>query len=105
MPIYHLCHVEVQFAMFSVQPYVVIMDENVCPTPIICFHAQHFSPGAKQRIDWLGDRHHARDYAYTRWNSKVPGLYKKNKNLVFFCKHFIGRLRNSPLRTEYNTDV
>ena len=33
-------------------------------------------------------------------NSKVPGLYKKK--LVFFCKHFIGRLRNSPLRTEYN---
>ena len=24
------------------------------------------------------------------------------KKLVFFCKHFIGRLRNSPLRTEYN---
>ena len=26
----------------------------------------------------------------------------KNKKLVFFCKHFIGRRRNSPLRTEYN---
>ena len=26
----------------------------------------------------------------------------ENKILVFFCKHFIGRLRNSPLRTEYN---
>ena len=30
------------------------------------------------------------------------GLYNKNKKLVFFCKHFIGRLRNSPIRTEYN---
>ena len=38
----------------------------------------------------------------TRCNSGHPGLYKKNKKLVFFCKHFIGRLRNSPLRTEYN---
>ena len=28
--------------------------------------------------------------------SKVPGLYKKNKKLVFFCKHFMVRLRNSP---------
>ena len=38
---------------------------------------------------------------YTRWNSKVAGIYKKTKKSVFFCKHFIG-LRNSPLRTEYN---
>ena len=41
--------------------------------------------------------------ATVQWHSKVPGFYKKkNKKLVFFCKHFIGRLRNSPLRTEYN---
>ena len=26
----------------------------------------------------------------------------KNKKLGFFCKHFIGLLRNSPLCTEYN---
>ena len=26
----------------------------------------------------------------------------KNQKLIFICKHFIGRLRNSPLRTEYN---
>ena len=39
---------------------------------------------------------------FTRRNSKVPALYKKNKKLDFFCKHFIGRLRNSSLRTEYN---
>ena len=32
-----------------------------------------------------------------RKSSKVPGLYKKNQKLDFFCKHFIG-----PLRTEYN---
>ena len=42
------------------------------------------------------------NHVYTRCYSKVPGLYKKNKKLVFFCKHFIGHLRNSPLRTEYN---
>ena len=33
---------------------------------------------------------------------KSFSFYKENKKLVFFCKHFIGRLRNSPLRTEYN---
>ena len=32
---------------------------------------------------------------------KFQDFMRKNK-LVFFCKHFIGRLRNSPLRTEYN---
>ena len=36
----------------------------------------------------------------TRCTSKLPGLYKKNKKLIFFCKRFIGR--NSLLRTEYN---
>ena len=33
---------------------------------------------------------------------KFQDFIKKKKTLVFFCKHFIGRLRNSPLRTEYN---
>ena len=38
----------------------------------------------------------------TRWNSKTARRYKNNKKLVFFCKHFIGCFRNSPLRIEYN---
>ena len=33
---------------------------------------------------------------------KFRDFKKKKKKLVFLCKHFIGRLRNSPLRTEYN---
>ena len=33
---------------------------------------------------------------------QAAGFYKKNRKLIFFCKHFISRLRNSPLRTEYN---
>ena len=33
---------------------------------------------------------------------KFQDFIKKNIKLVFFCKNFIGRLRNSPLRTEYN---
>ena len=32
---------------------------------------------------------------------KFQDFIKKQKK-VFFCKHFIGRLGNSPLRTEYN---
>ena len=41
-------------------------------------------------------------YKFKFYFKLIAGLYKTKKKLVFFCKHFIGRLRNSPLRTEYN---
>ena len=40
--------------------------------------------------------------AYIRWNSNVSGLYKKKQKIGFLLQTFMGRLRNSPLRTEYN---